>query len=198
MRNVYLITKILLLAALLTTQAGVLSLGAQQKSDYRIQPEDILEIAVYEQSDLDVRIRVTFGGEIAFPLIGKIKAADLTVGELEEKITKLLAADYLVNPQVRVFIAEYHIKQISVLGAVKKPGKYDMYAERDTTVLEAIAMAGGFSDVANADGTKVIRTEDGKESSISVKVSNITKKGQKDKDIKLEPGDIVFVPESFF
>ena len=90
------------------------------------------------------------------------------------------------------------MKQVSVLGAVRKPGKYDMYTERETTVLEAIAMAEGFSDVASVNGTRIIRNENGVERAIPVRITDITKKGMKEKDILLKPGDIVFVPESFF
>lgn len=169
-----------------------------QGPDYHLQPEDVLQITVYEQPDLDTRARIAHTGEIAFPLIGKIKAAGLTVAQLRDEIEKLLKADYLVEPQVQVFIEEYHSKQVSVLGAVKKPGKYDMYPERETTVLEAIAMAEGFSDVASINGTRIIRKEDDKEVTIPVRVTDITKKGMKEKDIPLKPGDIVFVPESFF
>lgn len=174
------------------------SVLAQASADYRVQAEDILEITVYEQPDLDVKARVTSKGEIAYPLLGKINVAGLTISEVEDMITELLAADYLVNPQVRVFISEYRLKQISVLGSVKNPGKYDMYAERDTTVLQAIAMAGGFSDVASINGTRIIRNEDGQQKIIPIKVTDITTKGMKNQDVSLQPGDIVYVPESFF
>ena len=173
-------------------------LQAQQTADYRLQPEDVLQITVYEQPDLDTRARINSNGEIAFPLLGKVTAAGLSVTELRDKIEELLERDYLVSPQVQVFIEEYHLKQISVLGAVEKPGKYDMYPERETTVLEAIAMAGGFSDVASINGTRIIREEEGEELTIPVKVTDITKKGKKEKDLPLKPGDIIFVPESFF
>ena len=167
-------------------------------SDYKLQAEDVLQIKVYEQADLDTKARITSGGEIAFPLLGKIQAVGLTVRELEGRITNLLAKDYLVDPQVQVFIEAYNMKQITVLGAVNKPGKYDMSTERETTVLEAIAMAGGFSDIAAKNGTKIIRKEDGKEITIPIRVTDITKKGKKEKDISLKPGDMIFVPESFF
>jgi polysaccharide export outer membrane protein len=166
--------------------------------DYRLQSEDVLQITVYEQSDLDTRVRISSTGEISFPLLGKIRVVGLTVGELEEKIELLLAKDYLVNPQVQIFIEQYHVKQVSVLGAVQKPGKYDMYTERETTLLEAIAMAGGFTELANVNNTRIIRNEDGQQQTILVKVSDITKKGLKEKDIFLKAGDIIFVPESFF
>lgn len=169
-----------------------------QELDYPLQPEDILEITVYEQPDLTTKARISSNGEIAFPLLGKIKASGFTVTELKDKIERLLAKDYLVDPQVQVFIEKYHIKQVSVLGAVQKPGKYDMRTERETTLLEAIAMAEGFSKVANVNGTRIIRNENGQQQTISVKVTDITKEGMKEKDIFLKPGDIVFVPESFF
>ena len=169
-----------------------------QAPDYRLQPEDVLRITVYEQPDLETKARISSTGEIAFPLLGKIKVAQLTVSELRDKIEKLLAEDYLVSPQVQVFIEQYHVKQVSVLGAVKEPGKYDMFTEKETTVLEAIAMAGGFKDVASLNGTRIIRKQDGEEQTIPIKVTDITKKGMKEKDLPLKPGDIVFVPESFF
>ena len=176
---------------------AVMPAGAQAP-DYRLQPEDILNITVYEQPDLTTRARIASEGNIILPLLGEIKAAGLTVNDLNDKIEALLKKDYLVNPQVQIFIEKYRIRQISVLGAVRGPGKYDMHTERETTLLEAIAMAGGFSDVASVNRTRVIRNEDGKERIIRVRVTDITKKGKKEKDIALKPGDIIFVPESFF
>ncbi|MEA3328190.1 MAG: polysaccharide biosynthesis/export family protein [Candidatus Omnitrophota bacterium] len=181
----------------LITLIAVIPAGAQEP-DYCLQSEDVLRITVYEQPDLDTRTRISSTGEISFPLLGKIKAADLTLSELKDKIEQLLAKDYLVNPQVQIFIDKYRVKQVSVLGAVQKPGKYDLYTERETTVLEAIAMAEGFTKVASVNGTRIIRTENGEERTILIKVTDITKKGIKEKDIPLKPGDIVFVPESFF
>lgn len=169
-----------------------------KSTDYLVQPEDVLEITVYEQLDLNVKVRVTSKGEITYPLLGKVKVAGITISEVEDLITELLGADYLVNPQVQVFISEYRVKQISVLGSVTTPGKYDMYAERETTVLQAIAMAGGFSRVASINGTRIIRNEDGEQKIIPIKVTDITTKGMKDKDVVLQSGDIVYVPESFF
>ncbi len=171
---------------------AVMAQGAQEL-DYHLQPEDILSITVHEQPDLTTRVRITSEGKISFPLLGKIKAAGLTVSKLKDKIQELLEKDYLVNPQVHVFIDEYQVKQISVLGAVKNQGRYDMYTERETTILEAIAMAGGFNDEAAMDNTKIIRSEDGGRRVIQVRVTDITKKGQKEKDVALKPGDIVFV-----
>lgn len=169
-----------------------------KSTEYLVQPEDVLEITVYEQLDLNVKVRVTSKGEITYPLLGKVKVAGITISEVEDLITELLAADYLINPQVQVFISEYRVKQISVLGSVTTPGKYDMHTERETTILQAIAMAGGFSKVASINGTRIIRNEYGEQKIIPIKVTDITTKGMKDKDVVLKAGDIVYVPESFF
>lgn len=177
---------------------AVPSFAQQTESEYRLQAEDLLKITVYEQPDLDTTARIASTGEITFPLIGNVMAAGLTASELKLKIEDLLRQDYLVNPQVQIFIEGNNAKQVTVMGAVKKPGKYDMYPQRETTVLEAIAMAEGFSPVASINGTKIIRKEKDKEVNIPIKVSDITKRGMKEKDLPLKPGDIVFVPESFF
>jgi polysaccharide biosynthesis/export protein len=167
-------------------------------AEYTIEPEDVLNVSVYGQPDLSSKIRVTSQGEINFPLLGNVKVTGLTISQLEKRLAELLEKDYLVNPQVTVFIDEYHPKQVFVLGSVAKPGAYNLSKEKQTTVLEAIAMAGGFSKEADHDGTKVIRVENGRKITIKIKVSDITKRGDKEKDLPLKPNDMIVVPESFF
>ena len=167
-------------------------------SEYKLQPTDVLNITVHEHPDLSTRTRVTQDGKITFPLIGKVDAEGLTVQELEEKIRELLEAKYLVSAQVLVFIEEYHPRQVSVIGEVNSPGKYDMPEEKDMTFLVAIAMAGGFTEDADLNKARVIRVKDGKKETIIIKVKDITEKGLKEKDVIIEPDDIIFIPESFF
>ena len=166
--------------------------------EYKVDTGDVLIITVYEQPDLATKTRVGPKGEINFPLIGNVETKGLTAHEIEEKITSLLAADYLVNPQVNVFIEQYHPNKVFVMGFVNKPGEYELFKDRTTTVLEAITMAGGFKEGAASDGTKIIRIEDNTEITIPVKVSDITKRGEKEKDVPVKPGDMIVVPESFF
>ena len=169
-----------------------------QNPEYQIQPIDVLTITVHEHPDLATKTRVTADGRITFPLLGRLLVKGLTVQELEKKIKESLEKDYIVNAQVLVFIEEYHPRQFSVMGEVRRPGKYDMAAEKDVTVLEAIAMAAGFTEDANINSTRVIRVEDGEKKTIIVTITDITQKGQKEKEIIIRPDDIVFVPESFF
>ncbi|MDD5644968.1 MAG: polysaccharide export protein [bacterium] len=174
------------------------SLLPAQSSEYKIQATDVLKITVHEHHDLATQTRVTADGNITFPLIGQLYVKGLTVQELENNIKELLEKDYLVSAQVLVFIEEYHPRQVSVLGEVKNPGKYNMPDEKETTLLEAIAMAGGFTKDASVNSTRVMRIENGEKKTIVIPVKDITQKGQKEKDIVIHPGDVIFVPESFF
>lgn len=166
--------------------------------DYRISSPDLIQITVYREDDMSRTVRVSQEGMISFPLIGDIKVGGLSVIQAEDQLGRKLA-DYLVNPQVTIFIKEYGNKQIYVLGEVQKPGTFELPTESHLTVLEAISMAGGFTQVAAKDRTRVIRaTPDGKSESLTVAVSAITQQGEKDKDIPLAPNDVVYVPQSFF
>lgn len=166
--------------------------------EYKIETGDLLLITVYGQDDLTTKVRVT-KGEISFPLIGNVKAEGLTVAQLGKTVETMLEKDYLVNPKVNVVIEEYLPRKIFILGAVEKPGAYELPANRPTTAIEAIAMAGGFSKIADQNGTKVVRkAADGKEETIKVKAGDIVQKGRKDQDVAVQPNDVVFVPESFF
>lgn len=168
-----------------------------QKSEYKIQSSDVLKISVHEQPDLGTVTRVQADGTISFPLIRAVYVKDLTVQEIESKIKELLEKDYLVSAEVIVFIEDYHPQQVSVIGEVHNPGKYDMPKEKGITLLEAIAMAGGFTKDADVNSTRIMRVKDGAGETIKVKVKDITEKGEKDKDITIEPDDVIFVPESF-
>jgi polysaccharide export outer membrane protein len=107
--------------------------------------------------------------------------------------------DFLINPQVTIFIKEYGNKKIYVLGEVKKPGAYELPVESRLTVLEAVSLAEGFTPIAAKDRTKIIRSmRDGKSLSLTIEISAITTRGEKEKDIPLEPNDVVWVPQSYF
>jgi polysaccharide export outer membrane protein len=167
-----------------------------QTSQYKLQPLDILNITVHDQPDLTTKTRVGADGFISFPLVGNVKAGGLTVEELENSLKASLEKSYLVSAQVLVFIEEYHPRQVSVVGQVTKPGKFNMPPEKNLTLLEAIAMAQGFTKDAYPKAIRINRVENGKETTLQVNANDIMSKGKK--DILLEPGDVVVVPESFF
>ena len=167
-----------------------------ESEEYTIRPEDVLQITVYEEPDLTTKARVSRNGEIAFPILGRVQVVGLSVSQLQEKLTQLLGTDYLVHPQVQVFIETS--RSVFLTGEVSKPGSYTLSTERSTTVMEIITMAGGFTDQADLNGTRIIRTENGQRKTIRVRVADIIHKGDKSQDVQVRPDDIIFVPESFF
>lgn len=173
------------------------ALDQQGKLNYKIQPGDLIEITVFKETDMNRTARISGNGTITFPLAGVVKVSEMSVPEAESLIAEKLA-EFLVKPQVTVLIKEYGNKQIYVLGEVKKPGSITIPAERRLTVLEAITLAGGFTDLAAQDRTKVLRGAGNASKSIQVEISRITKQGDKTADIYLEPNDTVYVPQSFF
>jgi polysaccharide export outer membrane protein len=167
-------------------------------TEYIIQPLDTLQINVFQEPDLSVKTRVTQLGTINYPLLGSVQVAGLTLPEAQKTITDLLGKDYLVHPQVNVLIERSSSRRVVVLGQVKSPGTYEILADETMTVLQAIARAGGFTDIAASDRVAIIHLENGKEQKIQVNVSAIIKSGDRSKDMELKPGDVVSVPETIF
>lgn len=114
--------------------------------DYKIGPEDLLDISVFEDEKLNKIVRVSSQGNISFPLIGILRVKDLTANELEREIRDLLSEKYFQNPHVSVFIKEYRSQRLSVIGAIEKPGVFDVTGQK--TVLDILAMAGGLKEDA--------------------------------------------------
>lgn len=167
------------------------------KASYAIAPGDLLGVSVFEQKQLDRDVRVGQSGTISFPLIGIVKIDGMSVNEAEGVIGDKLR-DFLVNPQVTLFVKQYRKEKIFILGEVGKPGSVDLPDETKLTVLEAITLAGGFSKIAAPNRTKVIRMVNGKTHTIPVEVSAIMYHGQKEKDFALHPNDVIYVPQSYF
>lgn len=175
---------------------------AHKNRIYVLDTSDILEITVFEEDDLSVRLRVAENGTIAFPLIGAIEVKGLTTQEAEKKLEKQLRdGEYLKSPQVMIeldleVMKRYGDKEVYVIGEVEKPGAIPILG-KNITVLEAVTKAEGFTDFAAPNRTSVIRIVDGVETTIKVDLNKV-KKGDKDLDIILKQGDVVVVPESYF
>ena len=122
--------------------------------DYEIGPEDVLQISVFQVSDLDETVRVSNDGTIAVPLLGRVEAAGLTPDQLRKELEQAYGKNLLQNPQISVFVKEFHAQPISVIGAVQKPGLYQITGPR--TLIEALSMAGGLASGKNAEPGKTV------------------------------------------
>jgi polysaccharide export outer membrane protein len=173
-------------------------------SGYRIGLQDEIKITVFDEPDLSAMYRVDADGAITFPLIGHVDAVGLTLSEFQQRITGLLAAGFLRNPQVRVEINQYKSQFVYVIGEVRAPGKITMTGTT-MTLLEALALAG--SPTANASNEVIVvhptrptapgeqpGTEaEGARISINRKELELGKAGQ---DVVLQDGDIINVPSA--
>lgn len=127
-------------------------------NDYRVGALDLLTVEVFQVPELSRKVRVNTSGRIGLPLVGTIAAEGMTVEELEAEIAKRLAAEYMQDPNVSVFIDEYVSQRITIEGAIKSPGLYPIKGR--TSLLQSIAMAGGTADIANESQIAVFRNTD--------------------------------------
>ncbi len=169
----------------------------KKNDNYILQPGDLVDIKVFMESDMDRVLRISSNGTVTYPLIGNVEISGVSLCEAEQKIADKLKY-YIKNPQVSMLIKEYSNKTIYVLGQVKKPSAIIMPPEKSLTVLEAISSVGGFTDIANTSKVKILRMENGKQKSMDVDITSITKQGNKSLDVTLQPGDVLFVPQSIF
>jgi len=176
--------------------AALKQVGAA-KIDYRISSADLIAVTVYQDLEMNRKVRVNANGTVSMPLIGAVKVGGMTLIEAQAVIEAKLA-QYLVSPQVSLFIEEYGNKTVFVMGEVAKPGSYPIPTESRMTVLEAISTAGGFTPIAAQDRTRVLRNVNGVSISYTIEIKAITQQGQKEKDMVLEPNDVIYIPQSFF
>lgn len=174
---------------------GSSGIGLVVGSNYVLKPSDVIEIEVYQEQDLNKNVRIEGDGTVALALVGKVKVADMTVAEAKTLITDLYNRDYLVDPQVSVLVVSFAPKVVRILGAVNRPGVVEMPPDRDLTLTEAIASANGISRLGNPKALKIKRVaQDGRSRQMEINFSKIlTDPGVR--DIILEEGDTIWVPE---
>lgn len=171
---------------LLSAQEAEENLQPQPEIDsstYRLYTGDRLNIQVYREPDLSREVEVDDKGIIIYPLLGRIKVADLTAREVEKLLTDRLKGDYLINPEVTVTILKY--REFYVTGEVKRPGGY-AYSP-GMTVEKAVILAGGFTAYASRSRIYVVREGDARASPQRVEL-----------DTPIYPGDTLRIEESFF
>lgn len=127
--------------------------------EYRIGPNDLLDVEILNLENAKRTVRVNAAGSITLPLIGAVPVAGLTQQQVEDHIASLYGEKYLQDPQVSVFIREFTTERITVDGAVVKPGIYPLVGQM--TLLRVLALAGGFGQIANRSQVMLFRFEDG-------------------------------------
>jgi polysaccharide export outer membrane protein len=162
------------------------------EEDYRIGTQDLIEVQVLGIQELRREARVNAKGMIGMPLIGAVRVAGLTTAEAEALIAGLYNRNYLQNPEVSVFVKEYTRQNITVDGAVAKPGIYPL--KGPTTLLQAIANAGGPGALADPSDVVLFRMEEGERRALKFDVAKI--RSAEAPDPVLQPGDLIVVNRS--
>jgi polysaccharide export outer membrane protein len=161
--------------------------------DYHIGPSDLLEITVFQVPELSRAVRVNARGALTLPLIGQIQAGGLTGQQLETLIAQKLQETYLQDPQVSVFIKEFVSQRVTVSGSVNRAGVFPISGR--TTLMQAIAMAGGLEKFADENDIKVFREgQNGVREVLNYDLEPI-RKGEAE-DPPLHTSDVVVVARS--
>jgi polysaccharide export outer membrane protein len=161
-----------------------------QVNDYQIGPNDLLEITVFELPELNQTVRVSEDGSITLSLLGKVDVAKLTAQELEKKLAQLLDQQYTKGAHVTVFIREY--QKVSVLGAVGRPGMYELVGP--TSLLQMIAQAGGLTALAMKEIYIYRQDKNGGQTRIVVNIEDLMINGKPGLNIELQPKDVISIP----
>jgi polysaccharide export outer membrane protein len=159
---------------------------------YRVGPGDLLELKVFQVDELSQTVRVSEDGSITLPLLGRIVIEGLTQEGVVQKLSGLLQAKYVKNPQVTIFIKEYKNQQVAVIGAVEKAGSYELVGRRN--LLQIISMAGGFSATAGNEIFILREGPDGVTSSVAIDLKDLLVNGNQTLNIPIEPNDVINVP----
>jgi polysaccharide export outer membrane protein len=168
----------------------------ERPSEFLLGPEDVLEIAVWKNQDLTKTVAIRPDGLISMPIVGDIKAAGLSANELAQRIADSLR-QFVQNPAVSVNVKELNSYSVYVMGEVTKPGKFHLKSY--VTVLQAITMAGGFTDFAKKNKLQVVRIKSNgnhkiQESHIPIRYDDVVAGKSESGNIILLSGDTVVVP----
>jgi polysaccharide biosynthesis/export protein len=165
---------------------------AASDDSYVIGANDVLAINVWKEPEVSRSVTVRSDGKISLPLVGELQASGQTPRQLEQEIAKRLQS-YISEPEVTVIVTETKSQKVNILGMVAKPGAY--FLTSSTTVLDAIAMAGGFKDFAKQKSIYVLRqAPDGTQKRMPFNYKEVIKGKNPEQNIRLLPGDTVVVP----
>lgn len=154
--------------------------------------DDVLAISVWKEPDLTKAVPVRSDGKISLPLVGEMQAAGKTPMQLEKDISEKLKS-FITAPEVTVIVQQVLSRKFNVLGQVAKPGAYPLTAA--TTIVDALAIAGGLRDFAKKTGIYILRkSPDGKEERLKFNYKDFLKGKNMDQNVKVEPNDTIIVP----
>lgn len=182
-----------------TSNTAPLPSGVSAPSGYILSANDQISVEVFGEEDLRTNARLNSEGNVSVPLLGSVRLGGLTLTQAAARLTDLYSRDYLVNPRVNVMLVGYAKRRFTVLGQVNRPGSYEMPdgSPQGIELLEAIAMAGGYTRIAAPERVSVRRHGQGsKDQVLRVNAKRLAKGSAE--NFTVAPGDTVTVGESIF
>jgi polysaccharide export outer membrane protein len=185
-------------AATTSARSGFAMGGASAPAGYVLGPNDYVGVEVFGEEDLRTSGRLNPEGNLSVPLLGSIHLAGLTLTQAAARLTESYGRDYLVNPKVNVMLLGYAKRRFSILGQVGRPGNYEMpeSSPNGIDLLEAIALAGGYTRIAAPERITVRRQAANGDQVFKVNAKKFNKNGGG--GFRVEPGDTITVGESIF
>ncbi len=187
------------LAALVLAVILSFSAAAQQpvSAEYKIGAKDLLEITVLGVPEINkLVVRVSEEGRITLPMLGQVEVGNLSKFEVEKKLTQLAGEKIVLKPQVTVHILEYLSRRVSVVGAVEKPGSFELLGRQ--TVLSVLSEAGGLTRDAGDEIIVIRQLAAGDSKAIRISIDGLFVQGDPKLNVVLEPGDVINVPVDKF
>jgi polysaccharide export outer membrane protein len=174
------------------TQTPIPALKITPGDSFVISADDVLAVNVWKEAEISRTVVVRSDGKISLPLVGELQASARTPNQLQDEISSKLSG-YIAEPAVTVIVQEVRSHRFNILGRVENPGSYPV--PESATVLDAIAMAGGFRDFAKQKSVYVLRRKlDGTQIRLAFNYKEVIKGKHLEQNIKLEPHDTVVVP----
>lgn len=171
--------------------------GVSAPAGYILSPNDQIAVEVFGEEDLRTNGRLNGEGNLSVPLLGSVRLAGLTLSQAAARLTELYGKDYLVSPKVNVILVGYAKRRFTVLGQVNRPGSYEMPegSPAGIDLLEAVAMAGGYTRIAAPERISVRRPTNSGDEVLRVNAKRVAKGGS---SFRIVPGDTITVGESIF
>ncbi|MHB1233444.1 MAG: polysaccharide export protein EpsE [Burkholderiales bacterium] len=174
---------------------ALLLAGATNAADYRLGSGDVVKITVFDHPELKLDTRVDEQGQINFPLVGAVPVAGETAATAQKRIALALEkGGFLKNAQVNLIVDKYRSQQVSVLGKVKKPGKYSL--EGPSTVTDLVAEAGGIMATGSDTIMLIHRQQNGQPQQVKIDTRALYQHDQLTQDQQVRDGDVIFVPKA--
>jgi polysaccharide export outer membrane protein len=168
--------------------------AATLSAEDRLGIDDVFEVRVFGENDLSGTYKVSTDGTIDFPLAGRLRVAGLRIEQVQEMIVAKLKAGYLKDPQISVMMKSWNSRKVTVLGQVQRAGSVDYFP--NMTVVDAIALAGGFTPTADRNKVNLRRETSGKVATRVYAVGDISE--GRSPNVTVLPGDVIVVEERLF